>query len=688
MMRFYFDSGTPHSEIEHSSYRVEIISDDIEPDYAKAFRTGSNSTGYVLNHIDIKMLTFCIPQQARVDLWSSVNGTPGEHIETLRHTSAGRYTSGRRLAADTEYFIVVHVESNSGISPRTGSTTGTDSANLPQWGVSDVSHVRDHGYQHTIYTYMPEPRVPGPWEGAQSSQHGSVRMAINATAVGGGTMTQGANVTVSRTGSGTVIGPFNARFQFSRDVSGFEADDISVTNGAVQDGSFETVNARTFSATIVPGETGTVQVQVAADRAQSGSRGNTASNVLEVQASVHEASVTLEVIGTPDFSRPITVRATFERAVTGLERNEVSTSGANGVASVQRTGDGTRWNIVINPNPLASELRVHLARNVAQDTAGRGNAPSQMLEVANTSAPEGVLSAVWTNVPASHNRGTFQATFQFNRHITGVSWRNIARSAVRVRNGRVIKARRGIRRSNQQWVLTVRPYTDRDVTMTVVNSTNRDYPLAAHAQATVPGPIKISVNDTSANERGEKVGRNRPDVFLPFVVQLNREAYREVTVDYRTEDISAHAGSDYVARSGTLTFAIGEQVKRVNVEVLDDIIDEGREELRLRLSNPQGATISDAIGIGGIVNDDPFQEAWLSEMGAITGGHVMEALSERLKDPGAEGIRIAGQTVKQDASAEWIAKLEQTGRAQSTRDMDAMEMLLGSSFNVSSGRNP
>ena len=40
--------------------------------------------------------------------------------------------------------------------------------------------------------------------------------------------------------------------------------------------------------------------------------------------------------------------------------------------------------------------------------------------------------------------------------------------------------------------------------------------------------------------------------------------------------------------SGTLTFAAGETEKTVHVPVLDDEVDEGREQFDMRLSNERG----------------------------------------------------------------------------------------------------
>ena len=91
--------------------------------------------------------------------------------------------------------------------------------------------------------------------------------------------------------------------------------------------------------------------------------------------------------------------------------------------------------------------------------------------------------------------------------------------------------------------------------------------------------------------------------------------------DYATEDGTAAAGADYTATSGTLTFAAGETAKTVSVPVLDDAIDEGKETMRLLLSNPKGAYLrgvhSKAKGV--IRNEDPLQAMWLARFGAHGG---------------------------------------------------------------------
>ncbi|XP_043220660.1 sodium/calcium exchanger 2-like isoform X1 [Amphibalanus amphitrite] len=74
-----------------------------------------------------------------------------------------------------------------------------------------------------------------------------------------------------------------------------------------------------------------------------------------------------------------------------------------------------------------------------------------------------------------------------------------------------------------------------------------------------------------------------------------------VLVDYRTEDGSASAGSDYVAVAGTLFFGPGESVKTIGVSVIDDDLFEEDEHFYvklsgLRLASRDGAPVGQTNG--------------------------------------------------------------------------------------------
>lgn len=73
-----------------------------------------------------------------------------------------------------------------------------------------------------------------------------------------------------------------------------------------------------------------------------------------------------------------------------------------------------------------------------------------------------------------------------------------------------------------------------------------------------------------------------------------------VTVDFATSDLSANAGSDYLARIGTLTFLPGETAKTISVPIIADSVGESAETFRLTLSNVVNGIIATPQATGTI----------------------------------------------------------------------------------------
>ncbi|WP_299567072.1 Calx-beta domain-containing protein [uncultured Sulfitobacter sp.] len=84
-----------------------------------------------------------------------------------------------------------------------------------------------------------------------------------------------------------------------------------------------------------------------------------------------------------------------------------------------------------------------------------------------------------------------------------------------------------------------------------------------------------------------------------FEVQLSRPATSAFTVEYTTTDITATAGSDYTATSGSLTFEAGEDRAAVTVDVSGDVVAEQTETFALNLSAPANIALS-TDGLSGV----------------------------------------------------------------------------------------
>ena len=97
---------------------------------------------------------------------------------------------------------------------------------------------------------------------------------------------------------------------------------------------------------------------------------------------------------------------------------------------------------------------------------------------------------------------------------------------------------------------------------------------------------------------------NAPAV-LTFPVTLSNPSVQTLTVDYTTADGTATAGNDFIATSGTLTFAPGVTSQSISVTVSGDTAVEPDENFFLRLSNATNASfISTTQSTVTLVNDD------------------------------------------------------------------------------------
>ena len=197
--------------------------------------------------------------------------------------------------------------------------------------------------------------------------------------------------------------------------------------------------------------------------------------------------------------------------------------------------------------------------------------------------------------------------------------------------------------------------------------------------AAVPG---VSVADAQVQE-GE-------GAVLSFSVSLDEAQGSAVSVRYATSDGTATAGADYEAVSGAVRFASGETQKTVSVRVLNDAHDEGSETLTLTLSRPFGAELADGTATGTIVNTDPIPKAWTTRFGRTVGSQVVDAVTARFEDGGRSHVTVGGMglagsgpyPVERSDWNEWDTGMEAWDGA---REMTESELLLGSSFHLSSG---
>ena len=195
----------------------------------------------------------------------------------------------------------------------------------------------------------------------------------------------------------------------------------------------------------------------------------------------------------------------------------------------------------------------------------------------------GIMSSVPSNTYASYS-GTSMAT----PHVTG----SVALLASKYPNATASQLRTAI-------LATATPTTS--VTGKVLTDGRLNVQAALNYSGfnTTSTPPSLSIANVS------KAEGNSGTSNMVFTVNLSQAAAADVTVSYATSDITATAGTDYVAASGTVTIPAGSTTGTFNVVVNGDTTFESDETLRVTLSGASSnATIGTSTATGTITNDD------------------------------------------------------------------------------------
>ena len=332
----------------------------------------------------------------------------------------------------------------------------------------------------------------------------------------------------------------------------------------------------------------------------------------------------------------------------GTERTATYTSGTGTSQLVfEHEIDGDSWvySVKLETNSLAlagGSIRDGEGTDAELNHAGQDRAYT----------PPAPLTVSWT-APDEHDGQTFRFEIEFSdKPEESYSYRTLRDRNLQASGGRVANVRRLNPETafNLRWEATIEPdTTTSDVGLSLgateecgsANAicTEDGRKLTNSLSKTVAGPAGISVDDAEVEES--------EDAEVTFTIRLSKAATTNISVDYATENGTATSGDDYTATDGTVTFAVGDTIKTVGVDVLDDDHDEGSEHFKLVLSNPSGGVISDAEGTGTIKNRDPLPRALLARFGRAAAVHVVEQIQARIEAPRnpATSVRFAGHDV-------------------------------------------
>jgi len=112
------------------------------------------------------------------------------------------------------------------------------------------------------------------------------------------------------------------------------------------------------------------------------------------------------------------------------------------------------------------------------------------------------------------------------------------------------------------------------------------------------GPPVLSIADCAAVEVDSGTSP------CAFHVSLSAPSGLTITVNFATQDGTAVAGADYLAASGTLTFAPGVTTRDAVVPIIGDTVSEPNKTYLVNLSSPTNATIGRAQAVGTITDND------------------------------------------------------------------------------------
>ena len=560
----------------------------------------------------------------------------------------------------------------------------------------------------------------GAWTGPNGPSRPSNKMLFSgldwAVSVADASATEGTDDTID----------FAVRLNAQDDCKAVKVD-WAVSDGTATAGEDYTAGSGTL--TFNPGETvKTISIPVLDDAASEGVETFTLmlSNPAGVELADAEATGTImnddsepltarfeSVPESHDGSTAFTFELHFSENIPGLSYKTVAgdlveITGANVTGARRLThGSNQSWLVTVAPSGN-DDISITLPARACGETAAicistnralsEGISATVQMELQPEQQSEGPLTASFENVPDWHDGTTaFTVEVHFSEAPSRLSYVTVRDGLFDVTNGAVTKAGRVTPGSNLAFEVTVQPSADTDVTLTVRGTDDCAAPhavcrgdgrkLVAGASATIDmgTPITMTVADTEVEEA--------EGATLDFVVSMNRAAAHDIEIWYRAYDGTATAGADYVAVSSSFTMTAGETTKTVSVSVLDDAHDEGAETVKFWLSGVRGLSASqltDPYAVGTITNSDPMPKAWITRFGRTVGSQVVDAVTARLDGATGSHVTVGGMSLDGTSLAgadpsrwpEWANESEQRG---GTRTMTERELLLGSSFHLSSG---
>jgi serralysin len=167
---------------------------------------------------------------------------------------------------------------------------------------------------------------------------------------------------------------------------------------------------------------------------------------------------------------------------------------------------------------------------------------------------------------------------------------------------------------------------------------------------------RVSIGNASVVEGNQGPRQMR------YTVSLSSPSTDPVTVAYATVAGTATAGSDFVAKSGTVNFAPGATAAAVAISIKGDRTPEPQEMFSVRLSNAVNALRWRSTGTGTIIGDDnpslTTPELSIGSASLVEGNSTRRALRFAVTLSSAATVPVSVDWDTQDGTADSTANVD------------------------------
>jgi len=147
-----------------------------------------------------------------------------------------------------------------------------------------------------------------------------------------------------------------------------------------------------------------------------------------------------------------------------------------------------------------------------------------------------------------------------------------------------------------------------------------------------------------------------------FEVQIDRKngADGQVSVDFKTTEINAVAGKDFIAKSGVLEFKHGEITKTIPITILNDQTAEKDESFSIELFNSKGGLKLGRVAktVVTIINDDDLKNIANRMANMVNADlNAISVVKKTYSDQFFEAMNVNGGDVDDASAADYVMHL-------------------------------